>query len=130
MAKWKILVVDDQQDCVDFVKAILGSDEREVISARDGVIGLEKARSEEPNLIVLDVQMPRKDGFEMFHDLRTDKKTAEIPVIMLTGVSGRTGIKFSKKDMGEFLGSEPEAYIEKPIDPDALEEAVDKILAD
>ena len=129
MAK-KILIVDDQLDAVEFVKAVLEADDRELISAKDGVIGVEKAKSELPDLIILDVQMPRKDGFEAFYDLRADKATAKIPVIMLTGVSARTGIKFSQKDMGEFLGEEPEAFIDKPIDPDTLQDTVAKLLGD
>ncbi len=125
----KILVVDDEPDAVEFVTEIL-SDLKgvSVISAADGVEGLEKAKTEGPDLIVLDVQMPRKDGFSMFSDLKQDPVTKDIPVIMLTGVTARMGLKFSAEDMGEYMGAEPEAYIEKPIDPGALLQAAEKIL--
>ena len=125
----KILVVDDEPDAVEFVTEIL-SDLKggSVISAADGIEGLEKAKTEGPDLIVLDVQMPRKDGFSMFSDLKQDPVTKDIPVIMLTGVTARMGLKFSAEDMGEYMGAEPEAYIEKPIDPGALLQAAEKIL--
>ncbi|MCK5327145.1 MAG: response regulator [Candidatus Latescibacteria bacterium] len=125
----KILVVDDEPDAVEFVTEILSDLEGvSVISAADGVEGLEKAKTEGPDLIVLDVQMPKKDGFSMFSDLKQDPVTKDISVIMLTGVTARMGLKFSAEDMGEYMGAEPEAYIEKPIDPGALLQAAKKIL--
>ena len=125
----KILVVDDEPDAVEFVTEILSDLEGvSVISAADGVEGLEKAKTEGPDLIVLDVQMPKKDGFSMFSDLKQDPVTKDISVIMLTGVTARMGLKFSAEDMGEYMGAEPEAYIEKPIDPGALLQAAEKIL--
>lgn len=127
----RILVVDDEPDAVEFVTEILSDLEGvSVISAADGVEGLEKTKTEGPDLIILDVQMPRKDGFSMFSDLKQEKTTRDIPVIMLTGVTARMGLKFSAEDMGEFIGTEPEAYIEKPIDPAALLQAVEKILGE
>ena len=125
----KVLVVDDEPDAVEFVTEILIDLEGySVISAEDGVKGLEKARAEEPDLIILDVQMPRKDGFAVFSDLKKDPATKDIPVIMLTGVTARTGLKLSAEDMGEYWGTEPEVYVEKPIDPGELQQAVEKIL--
>lgn len=129
-AKKKVLIVDDEPDSIDFVEAVLASDTIEVISAPDGVAGLAKARAEKPDLVILDVQMPNKDGFEVFAELRQDEKTAGIPVVMLTGVGARTGLHFSKKDMGDFLGSEPDAYVEKPIEPEKLEQTVASLLGD
>ena len=125
----KILVVDDEPDAVEFVTEIFSDLEGvSVISAADGVEGLEKAKTEGPDLIILDVQMPRKDGFSMFSDLKQDPVTKDIPVIMLTGVTARMGLKFSAEAMGEYMGAAPEAYIEKPIDPGALLQAAKKIL--
>jgi len=127
--KKKILIVDDEPDAVEFVKAIISDiGEFSIVSAYDGEDGLEKARTLLPDLIVLDVIMPKKDGFEMFYNLRQNSETENIPVIMLTGVSEITGIKFSGKDMGEFLGKEPEAFIDKPIDSDRLQKVVKKTL--
>jgi len=128
MAERKILVVDDEPAAVEFVKAILEGDGTTVISASDGKAGLEAAAKEKPDLVVLDVQMPGMNGFQVFAELRKNEATAGIPVVMLTGVAEKTGIGFSKEDMGEFLGGEPAGYCEKPVDPAALQETVEKAL--
>ena len=127
--KKTILIVDDESDSVEFVKAIISEiGDFSVISASDGKSGLEKAKSELPDLIILDVMMPEKDGFSVFYDLKRNPDTENIPVIMLTGVSKKTGIKFSGEAMGEYLGREPVAFIDKPVDPAKLQKAVRKVL--
>ena len=120
----KILIVDDEPDTVAFVRAVLEDDGFTFRSAADGEAALRLAREEKPDVIIMDVQMPRMDGFQAFYELRKDDATKSIPVIMLTAVSRRTGIHFDGKAMGDFLGSEPEAYIDKPIDPAKLRSAV------
>jgi len=125
----KILVVDDNPDAIEFVKAVIsGIGDYSVITATDGNQGLAKAQAESPDLIILDVMMPVKDGFMVFADFRKNPETMNIPVIMLTGVSEETGSKFGKKDMGKFIGQEPEEFIDKPVDPIKLQEIVKKIL--
>jgi len=123
----KALVVDDESDARDFVRAILEPDGWEVEEAENGTSGLEKAAALKPDLIVLDVQMPDKNGFDVFTELIKDPGTKDARVIMLTGVAEKTGIKFSADDMGEYLGKEPDAYVEKPIDPDAFKRVVKKV---
>ena len=68
--------------------------------------------------------MPGESGFSVFAELRENQATAAIPVIMVTGSAEKTGIKFSSKEMGEFIGKEPEAYLEKPVDPEILKSTV------
>lgn len=127
--KQSILVVDDEPDAISYVEAILTElGDFEIISSYDGIDGQNKAKSQLPDLIILDVMMPEKDGFKVFYDLRKDPKTKDIPIIMLTGVAVKSGIQFFKKDMKDFLGSEPADYIEKPVDPLRLKDAVKKIL--
>lgn len=128
MTSAKILLVDDEPDAIAYVSEILEDEGREIISASDGLAGLERAKAEKPDLIILDVQMPKMDGFTVFAELKADETTKEIPVIMLTGVSEKTGIAFSKEDMGDFIGTEPSDYVEKPIEPEALLKAVGKVL--
>ena len=125
----KILVVDDEPDAVEFVKAIMEESGHTVISASNGVECIEKARAEMPDLIVLDVQMPEKDGFTTFAEMQQDAQLQGIPVVMLTGVAQQAGVRFSASDMGEYLGKEPSAYVEKPVDPALLAQTVDKLLA-
>ena len=124
-----ILIVDDEPDAVEFVKAVISEiGDFSVTSAFHGVEGLEKARAELPDLIILDVMMPGTDGFRVFHDLGSDPETEKIPVIMLTGVSEETGLKFSGEHMGKFLGREPEDFIDKPVEPERLQKAIKKAL--
>ena len=124
----KILVADDEQASIDFVRDTLADVSCEVLAAMDGEQALDKARLEKPDLVILDVQMPKMGGFEVFAEMRGDDELASIPVIMLTAVSARTGMKFSGKDVGEYTGSEPEAYIDKPIEPVILKQVVNKLL--
>jgi CheY-like chemotaxis protein len=125
----KVLIADDEVDVHAFVEAALEEDGHQLLTAADGQAALEIIRAESPDVVILDVQMPNKDGFQVFGELRQDDATKSIPVIMLTGVSARTGISFNAKDMGEYFDSEPEAYIDKPIDPATLRETVNKLLA-
>ena len=118
------LVVDDESMIRDFLRAILESVSWQVIEAPDGQTALKLAQEQKPQLILLDVQMPGESGFNTFANLRENSATAQIPVIMVTGVAEKTGIKFSGKEMGEFIGKEPNAYLEKPVDPESLKSTV------
>ena len=127
--KQTILVVDDEPDAIEFVKAIISeTGEFSVITALDGESGVEKAKAELPDLAILDVMMPKKNGFEVFYELRRDPRTAHIRAIMLTAVSEKMGMKYSKEAMGEFYGKEPEDFIDKPIDPERLQGAIRNVL--
>lgn len=128
MAAKRILVVDDEQDSVDFVTAVLAEQDVEVLSARDGEAGLKAAKAQQPDLIVLDLQMPKKDGLTVLSELRRDQAIRRIPVIILTGIGEKTGVRFSKSDVGDFMGEEPDAYIEKPISPEVLKSTVRQLL--
>ncbi len=124
----KILVVDDDQSAVAFVRAALESEKYKVAGAVDGLAGLIQVREDPPDLIILDIYMPRQPGFYTLRDLKEDPKTKTIPVIMLTSVGKRLGITFSTQDIYDFLGIEPDVFLEKPIDPIFLRQAVDKLL--
>lgn len=124
----KVLIADDEPDVREFVQAVLEEDGYSFLTVGDGEAAVQTAKAEKPDVVILDVQMPKKNGFQVFQDLRQNSATQSIPVIMLTAVSERTGIKFDKDTMGEYFGSEPEAYIDKPIDPVKLREAVSKLV--
>jgi CheY-like chemotaxis protein len=124
----RILVVDDEPDAVEFVRAVLEEAGYEVTSAPNGDQGIQAARALKPDLVILDVQMPGKDGFTAFADMRKDPELRAIPVIMLTGVRKRLGVAFSAGDMADYLGEEPNAYVEKPVDPRVREERVRGLL--
>ena len=124
----KILVADDEQECIDFVRETLADTPHEVLTAMDGEEALEVARQQCPQLIILDIQMPKLNGFEVFAALRGDEKLSQVPVIMLTAVAERTGVNFSEGDMGEYMGSRPEAYVDKPIEPVVLKQTINRLL--
>lgn len=124
----RVLVVDDEADAREFVRTVVSDLGHETLEAVDGQQGLAVARAKKPDLIILDVQMPKLDGYGVFSALRKDQVTRAIPVIMLTAVTARTGVDIDAEDMGEYLGSEPEAYIDKPIDPAALGETIGRLL--
>lgn len=126
--KRTVLVVDDEPDAVEFVKAVLEEAGHEVITASNASECLEKALAEKPDLIILDVQMPGRDGFHAFADMRKTPQLKDTPVIMLTGIGERLGMRFSAETMGDYFGEEPEAYVEKPVDPKTLQETVRKVL--
>ena len=80
----RILVVDDNHSIVRLIGALLQKDGFEVLAAFDGLEGLQKAREEKPDLIVLDIVMPRMDGYEVSRLLQNSPATAAIPILMLT----------------------------------------------
>jgi len=124
----KVLVVDDDQTAVPFVSTALDEDKYEVTGVSNGLAGLLQAKQDPPDLIILDVYMPRQPGFYTLRDLKEDPKTKDIPVIMLTGVGKRLGITFSTQDIYDFLGIEPDVYLEKPVDPMFLRRVTSRLL--
>ena len=123
-----MLVVDDEHDAVAFLDAILKEQGFEVISANDGEACLNKARFDSPDLVILDVELPKINGFDVFKMLRDDERTEHIPVIILTGIEEKLGIGFSKEGMKDLYHEEPQAYLEKPIEPDIVISTVKRIL--
>ena len=121
----KILLVDDDPIFVEATKTILES-QYQVITAHDGEEGLEKARKEKPDLILLDIIMPAKDGFNVCKQLKKDRQLANIPVIMLTSFAQHKGETDIPVDAG--LELEAEGYLEKPVSPEALLKQVRSML--
>ncbi len=128
MAKKIILAIDDEMDSIEFIRSVVEDENIDFYYANDGDEGLEKAKSINPDLIILDVQMPRQDGFVTFWELRKDEKTKHIPVVFLTGIRQTLGARFSKEVVGDLVGEEPDYYVEKPINPDKLQKIVKEVL--
>ena len=126
MDKKKILVVDDEQDSLDFVKAVLEPEGHEVICASNGREGLEKVDLHSPGLIILDVMMPELDGFAVCDKLKSSPKYKSIPVILLTAVAEK--MRSSKYPADGIMRARAEEYLEKPIKPDELLKKVTHLL--
>ncbi len=122
----KILLIDDDTDFVEATKMVLESGPYEVIVAYEGEEGLQKAREENPDLILLDIIMPVKDGFTAAEQLKKDPQLSKIPVIMLTSYSSRKGGTSIPASRG--LELEAEDYVEKPVTPTELLNIVEKYL--
>lgn len=84
MAKSKVLIIDDEPDIIETLTYMLQARNYEIISASDGIEGLLKAKSESPDIILLDIMMPGMDGYEVCSKLKKDNSVKNIPVIMLT----------------------------------------------
>jgi two-component system alkaline phosphatase synthesis response regulator PhoP len=124
--KAKILLVDDDIDFVEATKTILESKPYEVIIAYEGDEALRKAREENPELVLLDIIMPVKDGFTAAEQFKKDPQLGKIPIIMLTSYSARKGETSIPVSRG--LELEAEDYVEKPISPEELLNIVEKYL--
>ena len=125
MERKTILIVEDEADEVAYLTALFSDNGFVVLSAANGQEGLEKARSERPDLITLDISMPAESGVRMFRELQSDPATAEIPVIIITGVSH----EFKRFIETRRQVGPPAGYFEKPVDRDALLAKVNELLA-
>ena len=147
MAK-QVLVVDDDRNAVKFLSAVLDEHGYEPVPAYDGNEGLQRVEQARPDLIVLDVMMPKKSGFVLFKQLKRHERHKDIPVLMLTGVSGmieelesskddasekpfdslREALKRTIKDLREEGLVKPEMFVDKPIDPDSFITKVQELI--
>jgi CheY-like chemotaxis protein len=123
-----VLVADDERASRDYLAAVL-EDEYDVLGVGDGAKAVEAAKARGPSLVILDVQMPNKDGFSALYDLRQDPATKAIPVILVTGSVEKTGVRFRADSIEEYMGERPDAVMGKPIDPDMLLQAVRQFVA-
>jgi len=122
MKKGKVLVVDDEVNITQILEFSIGSEGFEVITAQNGEEAIEKARREQPDLIILDIMMPKIDGYEACRILKANPLTKAIPVVLLTA-KGR--------DIDKRLGLEVGAtdYIVKPFSPNKLIERIHQLLS-
>lgn len=113
MDKKRILVVDDEPDLVETLSFRLEASGYEVIKADDGQKGLDKARSEKPDLIILDLMLPKLDGYKVCRMLKFDEVYKNIPIILFTARAQE-----QDKKMGQDVGAD--GYITKPFEPQVL----------
>lgn len=121
MEKSRILVVDDEPDVIKIISVRLKAAGYDVITAEDGQEGLLKARTEKPDLVLLDLMLPKVDGFQVCRMLKYDENFKSIPIILLTA---RT--QEADKQAGKDVGAD--AYIEKPFDYKELLTKIEELL--
>jgi DNA-binding response OmpR family regulator len=124
----KILVVDDDPDILDAVTMILESQGYQVSTARDGIEGLATLKAENPDLMILDLMMPKMDGFAVCKELQDPRwsKYKDIPILILTSVREEASRRRYELETG--LELDVDDYIEKPMAPNVLLERVDRLI--
>lgn len=126
----KVLVVDDDPDVRLFSVTVLEENGYSPLEAANGEEGLKMIKKEKPELVILDVLMPRQSGIRLYRELKTDKSLKDIPIIILSGIAKKTFLR-SQKALTEFGGKavpEPKVYLEKPVEPEVLADEINKIL--
>lgn len=126
MSEKYILVVDDDPDLVETVAMMLESKGCEVGKAYDGIEGEESIKERRPDLIILDIMMPRKDGYVLCAELKANEDTRDIPVILLTAVG--EAVPSTRYSHADGMATEADEYIPKPIDTEGLWGAVTSLL--
>jgi DNA-binding response OmpR family regulator len=127
MAGKYVLIVDDDPDLVETVAMMLESKGFEVGKAYDGIEGEDAIKKRRPDVLILDVMMPRKNGYQLCKELKSNKWTSDIPVILLTAVG--EAVPTTTYSHAEGMATEAEDYIPKPVDAATLAEAVQRLLA-
>jgi len=119
----KILVVDDEIQLVEMLKMRLEANGYEALTAYDGREALEKVRNQNPDLILLDLMLPKMDGYKVCRMLKFDKKYKNIPIIIFTA-----RVQESDKEKGSQVGAD--AYIIKPFEPQVLLSKIKELLGE
>ncbi len=121
-----ILVVDDDPDLVETISMMLESKGYEVGKAYDGVEGEEAIKKRRPDLIILDIMMPRKDGYVLCAELKANEETRDIPVVLLTAVG--EAVPSTRYTHADGMATEADEYIPKPIDSENLLKVIENLL--
>lgn len=122
----KILAIDDEVDTLTFYSELLEDNNFTPITAENGIEGLKKAREEKPDLILLDIMMPKKSGMKTYRELKKDPDLSNIPVIIITGISKQVDFKtlLDRPSTGRLS---PEGHLTKPLTADNLIEEIQKV---
>ena len=124
----KILVIDDDPDILDALAMILESQGYQVCTARDGIEGLANLKAEKPDLMILDLLMPKMDGFAVCKELQDPRwsKFKGMPILILTSV--REDASRRRYELETGLELNVDDYVEKPISPDILLQRVERLI--
>ncbi len=124
----KILVIDDDPDILDALAMILESQGYQVFTARDGIEGLANLKAEKPDLLILDLLMPKMDGFAVCKELQDPRwsKFKDMPILILTSV--REDASRRRYELETGLELNVDDYVEKPISPDILLQRVERLV--
>jgi two-component system sensor histidine kinase/response regulator len=121
-----VMVVDDDPDILDAVTTILSTQPYAIVTARDGLECVDKVRAQIPDVMVLDLLMPKMDGFAVVRELRQNPKYASVPILILTSV--REDASRRRYELETGLAMDVQDYVEKPVSPQDILERVRNLL--
>ena len=143
----RILVVDDNDEIITYFTEILEEHGYEYSVAQDGKTAIESMRQTRPDLVLLDIMMPRKGGIAVFNRMKKDPELATVPIVIVTGASKETGVQMTtgeerpkenyQDDMTREFGAQlrerlqnltPDGFLEKPVEPEQLISAIRSLL--
>ena len=129
MKNAKILIIDDDPDLTKALKITLESKDYTVITASSGTEGMDKIKSDKPDLLILDVMMSTsQEGFVMARELKKDTQSKKMPILMLSAVKSKTGIDF-KSAAGEPDWLPVDGFLDKPVEPQTLLAEIKRLLS-
>jgi len=128
----KVLVVEDEDEVIDFVSAVLEENGFKVMIAKDGQEALQIIKDFTPDLIILDVLMPKKGGIKFYKEVKGSPSFQHIPVVIYSGIAKRTFLRTlkSRSDMEDNIIPMPDAYIEKPTKAEYFEKVIKDVLSE
>jgi len=126
----KILIIDDEKDVITYLDTLFKNNGYDTISADNADDGIEKAKTEKPDLVSLDIVMPGKSGIKVYRTLRDDEQLKRIPVIVVTAA---TGYRNDPQEFKKFLSTRrhyppPDGFVPKPIDKEELIKGVKDLI--
>jgi len=122
VAKLKVLVIDDDPVILELLRVNFEIEGFDVISAADGQEGFERAQADRPDIVISDIMMPRRDGLQLLHDLKSHPDTQDLPVILLSA-------KAQKNEVQQGIDLGADDYITKPFDPLELIDRLNAVMA-
>ena len=115
----KILIIDDEPDIISYLEKLFQNAGYETVSAENGTAGLEVLKAENPDLITLDLQMPKETGTDFYRNIHRDEKYNKIPIIVISGIAGK-----------HLAVRKPVAVFDKPIETEELLKVVKETIGD
>jgi len=126
----KVLIVDDDPDVRLFNTTVVEENGYSPLEASNGEEGLEMIKQSKPDLVIMDVLMPKQSGIRLYRELKTNKAFQDVRVIVLSGIAKKTFLRSQRAltEFGDASVPDPEVYLEKPVEPEELAEEIKKIL--
>ena len=128
MAQGKVFIIDDEDDNLAYLTEIITAAGYQVEAFSNGSEAVTKMQAATPEMVFLDVQMPRMNGFQVLKAIREIDNLAQVPVILLSAISSVTGNDYDPETIHERYGVLPDAFVSKPIKPETVREQLAKFI--